>query len=887
MNIADPTPQPPDDWLLEQREWLVALRDVLEARGARSVRELLRALQDRALEHGVALEEATLNTPYRNTVPAEQQPPYPGDPQLEQRIEGWLRWNAMALVLQASDSGTGVGGHIATYASAATLMEVALNHVLRGRSDHYGGDIVNFQPHAAPGVYARAFLEGRLTAQQMANFRRELGPGGGLPSYPHPRRLPDFWPCPTASMGLSTAISIYLARFARYLENRGLKPADGGKVWCFIGDGEADEPEVLGTLSIAARERLDNLILVINCNLQRLDGPVRGNGKIIQELERVFRGNGWNVLKVIWGSEWDPLFAADRHGILQRRMEEAVDGDYQMYSVLPGEKVREHWVRGNPPLAELMKALNDEQIRSIRRGGHDPAKVYAAFERAIRVEGRPTVVLAKTIKGYGMGAGGEGRNIVHQKKSMSAAERIECARRFGVPLSQEEVERASLYLPPADSEEMRYLRARREALGGCLPVRRVSCPSLPVPGHEYFAESQAGSERPASTTMALVRLLSKLLRDPQVGRYVVPIVPDEARTFGMDGLFRQVGIYSPEGQRYRPVDADAISTYRESEQGQILQEGICEAGALASFIAAGTAYSHFGVPTIPFYIFYSMFGFQRVGDLIWAAGDNLCRGFLVGGTAGRTTLNGEGLQHQDGHSHVLAGTVPSVVSYDPAFAFEIALIVRDGLKRMYADGENIFYYLTVYNENHAQPPMPPDAGPGVLKGLYRYRAADDARLRLFGSGSIMQEVLAAQALLAECHVPAEVWSVTSYTELYRDAIDCDAHNRAHPHGPVRVPYLRQALGPAPLPIVAASDYMKILPASIAPWLPAPMTALGTDGFGLSESRPELRRHFEVDAKSIARAALDTLRREGSLAPDAFTNALAVIDAIVDDAGSAT
>jgi pyruvate dehydrogenase E1 component len=865
MNTPTGTPAGPgDDWSLQKEEWLEALRDVLREQGPAQVRELLRALQDRALEQGVQLVEATLNTPYRNTVPAEQQPPYPGDVELERRIEGWLRWNAMAMVLQASDSGTGVGGHIATYASAATLMEVALNHVLRGPGDDYGGDIVNFQPHAAPGVYARAFLEGRLTERQLRHFRRELAEGGGLPSYPHPRRLPDFWPCPTASMGLSTAISIYLARFAKYLENRGLKPANGGKVWCFIGDGEADEPEVLGTLSIAARERLDNLVLVINCNLQRLDGPVRGNGKIIQELERVFRGNGWNVLKVIWGAEWDPIFAADHQGILQRRMEEALDGDYQMYSVLPGEKVREHWVRGNPPLAELMRTLNDEQIRSIRRGGHDPAKVYAALERAVRSEGKPTVVLAKTIKGYGMGSGGEGRNIVHQKKSMSAEERLECARRFGVPLPEEEVRAAGFYRPPEDSEEMRYLRARRQALGGYLPTRQVNCPPLPPPEAVVFAEALAGSERPVSTTMALVRLLARLLRDPAVGRFVVPIVPDEARTFGMDGLFRQVGIYSAEGQRYRPVDADAISPYRESEQGQILQEGICEAGALASFIAAGTAYAHFGVPTVPFYIYYSMFGFQRVGDLIWAAGDNLCRGFLIGGTAGRTTLNGEGLQHQDGHSHVLASAVPCVVSYDPAFAGELAVIIRDGLRRMYADGEDVFYYVTVYNENYAHPPLPEGAEEGVLRGLYRLEAAPDAQVRLFGSGSILQQALMARELLAACGVQAEVWSVTSYTELHRDAIACEQYARHHPDQPARVPYLRQALGDAPLPIVAASDYLKLLPTSLAPWLPGPLVALGTDGFGLSESRPDLRRHFEVDAHSIAHAAIDALHRAGSL-----------------------
>ncbi len=864
------------EWRIEVREWLDAIEDVLAERGGAPVRELLRALENRAAARGVTLDEAVLNTPYRNTISPELQPPYPGDQELERRIEGWLRWNAMAMVLQASDSGTGVGGHIATYASAATLMEVALNHVLRAPGAARDGDIVNFQPHAAPGIYARAFLEGRLTAMQVANFRRELAAGGGLPSYPHPRRLPDFWPCPTASMGLSTAISIYLARFARYLENRGLKPRTDGKVWCFIGDGEADEPEVLGTLSIAARERLDNLVLVVNCNLQRLDGPVRGNGKIIQELERVFRGNGWNVIKVIWGSEWDPLLAADDEGLLQHRMEDAVDGDYQMYSVLPGPLVREHWVRGNPPLARLMEALNDEQIRSIRRGGHDHAKVYAALSMAARARGKPTVVLAKTIKGYGMGPGGEGRNVVHQKKSMSTEERLECARRFGVPLTREEIERAALYLPAADSEEIRYLRARREALGGFLPVRQVSCPALPEPDPSVFADALGGSERAVSTTMALVRLLARLLRDPRVGKYIVPIVPDEARTFGMDGLFRQVGIYSAEGQRYSPVDADAIAPYRESESGQILQEGICEAGALASFIAAGTAYAHFGVPTVPFYIFYSMFGFQRVGDMIWAAGDSLCRGFLLGGTAGRTTLNGEGIQHQDGHSHVLASTVPSVVSYDPAFAFELAVIVRDGLRRMYQEGENVFYYLTVYNQNHTHPAMPEGVEAGVLRGLYLLASEPDADVRLFGSGAVMQEVLQAQRLLADAKITAEVWSVTSYTELYRDAEECERHNRAHPSSPGRVPYVAQALGSAPIPIIAASDYMKLLAESIARWLPGPLVALGTDGFGLSEARPELRAHFEVDAGSIALAAAHALWQSGAIGEEAWSTAAARI-----------
>ena len=610
-----------NDWPLEKQEWLDSLWSVYRSHGDERVAELLALLQDRAMRAGLDVTASTLNTPYRNTIPAELQPPYPGDVAIEQRIENILRWNAMALVLRANDAGTGVGGHIATYASTATLLEVGFNHIFRNRTDTYGGDIVNVQPHAAPGVYARAFLEGRLNRQQLDNFRRELQPGGGLSSYPHPRRMPDLWPCPTASMGLSTAMSIYLARFAKYLENRGLKARNGGKIWCFIGDGEADEPEVLGTINIAARERLDNLVLVVNCNLQRLDGPVRGNGKIIQELERTFRGAQWNVIKLIWGSAWDPLLAADRNGVLQRRMDEAVDGDYQMYSVLSGDEVRRHWNRDDQELANLMKPLNDEEIRSISRGGHDHHKIFTAYQSALETEGCPTVILAKTIKGYGMGTAGEGRNTAHQKKTMSAAEREECARRLGIPLDADAVLAAELHEPEATSPEMAYLRERRNTLGGYQPVRVVDCPQLEPPDTTLLQQLLDGSDRAVSTTMAMVRLLSKLLRDEALGRYIVPIVPDEARTFGMDGLFRQVGIYSADGQQYRPVDADTLSPYRESEQGQILQEGICEAGAIASFLAAGTAYSHFGVPTIPFYFFYSMFGFQRVGDLIWAGGD--------------------------------------------------------------------------------------------------------------------------------------------------------------------------------------------------------------------------------------------------------------------------
>jgi pyruvate dehydrogenase E1 component len=850
------------DWADECREWIDALAAVRRVHGTARTSELLGKVLDAAIADGMPAQLA-LNTPYRNTLSVAAQPRYPGNVELEAQLESVIRWNAMAMVLQASDCGAGLGGHIATYASAATLFEVGFNHFFRNRSASYGGDIVNLQPHAAPGVYARAFLEGRLTQQQLQNFRRELAAGGGLSSYPHPRRMPDFWPCPTASMGLSTAISIYLARFRSYLRNRGLLTDVGGKVWCFIGDGEADEPEVLGTLPFAAREGLEDLIVVVNCNLQRLDGPVRGSGKIIQELERQFHGAGWRVLKVVWGSEWDALLARDENHVLQRRMDDAVDGDYQLYSTLPGGDVRAHWVRGDRELDELMKTLTDEQIRSIRRGGHDPVKVYAAYASAVRGDGRPTVVLAKTIKGFAMGTSAEGRNAAHQKKTLTGEERVACARRLGVPLDEEAIRRADFYLPPANSALLGYLHNRRGQLGGFQPTRNSACPPLPLPPNDTFQESLAGSSREISTTMALVRLLTRLMRDPQLGRLVVPIVPDEARTFGMDGLFRQFGIYASSGQRYRPVDADALTSYSERANGQILQEGICEAGAMASFIAAGTAYSHFGVPAIPFYIFYSMFGFQRVGDLIWAAADNLCRGFLIGATAGRTTLNGEGLQHQDGHSHLIANTVPSVVSYDPAFAYELAVIVRDGLRRMYVEQQDVFYYITAYNENYPHPALPEGAEDGIVRGLYRIREAPGpvaARVHLLGSGPLLRETIAAQTLLQNRGIAADVWSVTSYSELYRDAIECDRWNRAHPSLPARQPYVQRALAGAEGVFVAVTDFMKAMPAMIAAWLPGTLIALGTDGFGLSDSRAALRAHFEVDAEHIAHAAADALER---------------------------
>ncbi|REK10521.1 MAG: pyruvate dehydrogenase (acetyl-transferring), homodimeric type [Acidobacteria bacterium] len=853
------------DWELERQEWLDALESLHRRHGAARVREIVEELKAGAVRQGIELEVAALRTPYRNTIPVGEQPHYPGDAELEERIENLVRWNAMAMVLRANDRYPGLGGHIATYASASTMLEVGFCHFFRGRDDDYGGDLVNVQAHASPGVYARAFLEGRLSEEQLGAFRRELQEGGGLSSYPHPRRMPEFWQAPTASMGLSTVSSIYQARFARYLENRGLKPRNGGRVWTFIGDGEADEPEVIGTLQIAAREKLDNLVLAINCNLQRLDGPVRGNGKIIQELEGTLRGAGWNVIKVVWGSEWDALLERDRSGVLQRRMDEALDGDYQMYSVLDGKAVREHWVRGDAELAEIMKTLSDETIRTIKRGGHDRLKVYAAFDRATRARDRPTAILFKTIKGYGLGEGAEGRNTAHQKKKMSDDERLDCARRFAVPLSREQVLDAEFYRPAEDSPELEYLRRTREQLGGFLPRREVDCPSLEPPPLELFSDLLAGSgERRISSTMALVRLLTKLLRHDGVGRYVVPIVADEARTFGMDGLFRQAGIYSPEGQRYTPVDAQTVLPYRESVDGQILQEGICEAGALASFIAAGTAYANFGVPTIPFYVFYSIFGFQRVGDLIWAAADQLCRGFLIGGTAGRTTLNGEGLQHQDGHSHLVALTVPCLQSSDAAFGYELAVIVRDGIRRMYQDGEPVFYYLTAYNENLAMPAMPEGSEEGILRGLHQVRAgagADDEsspRVQLLGSGSILAQALAAAELLEQQGIAADVWSATSYARLYREA--CEAQER----GEAGSSWLERCLGGVRGPFVAVSDFQRAVPDLIGRWIPGSYTVLGTDGFGLSETREVLRRHFRISAFDVALAALDGLVVEGRL-----------------------
>ena len=859
----------------DKAEWAESLDAIVEQYGAAGAREILRSLQNHVLGLNIPLDEATLNTPYRNTISLDAQPAYPGDIALEERLEKVLRWNAIAMVLRAQDKGIGVGGHIATYASCATMLEVGFNHFFQGAgpdNDRGSADMLLPQPHAAPGIYARAFLEGRLTEQQLDHYRQELASGGGLSSYPHPRSMPDFWELPNASMGLSTPAAIYQARFAKYLENRGLKEKASGKVWCFIGDGEADEPEVLGTINIAAREKLDNLILVVNCNLQRLDGPVRGNGKIIQELERTFRGADWNVLKVIWGGGWDGLLARDHEGVLQRRMDECLDGDYQMYSVLPGDVQREHWVEGNPKLEQMMNSLTDDEVRAIKRGGQDQKKIYAAFAMASAAQDKPTVILVKTVKGDSMGA--QGKNTAHQYKNMSAQERIKIATELNIPLTEEQAANAEFYRPADDAPEMTYLRGQRATNGGWVPNRQVDCATLDVPEIAAFAEFLKGSgEREVSSTMVMVRLLSAMLRMPELGRYVVPIVPDEARTFGMDGLFKVAGIYSHEGQKYRPVDADSLLPYREASDGQILQEGICEVGAMASFMAAGSAYAVHGLPMIPFYIFYSMFGMQRVGDMVWGCGDMMCKGFLLGGTAGRTTLNGEGLQHQDGHSHVLSSTVPSLLSYDPAFGYELAIIVREGMRRMYVEREDIFYYLTLYNENYPMPDMTDVLAQGaltqdqlmqgVLDGGYCFEPAlTKPDIHLLASGSIMQQAIKAKAELQELGYGVSLWSMTSYVELQRDALAVAAANRRNPGAKTQNSKLFHMFGDVTGAVIAVTDYMASLPQGIAAWMPVGFEVLGTDGFGLSESRAALRAHFEVDADAIVRAALANLYRQG-------------------------
>ncbi|HET9852743.1 MAG TPA: pyruvate dehydrogenase (acetyl-transferring), homodimeric type [Candidatus Limnocylindrales bacterium] len=875
--------QLPDIDEQETIDWIRSLDDVVDQEGETRARFLLFKLLKRARQLQVGLPPLT-NTRYINTISPEQEPNFPGDEVLERRIRRLIRWNAVAMVLRANNRFSGIGGHLATYASAATLYEVGFNWFFKGRDNGGPGDQIFYQGHAAPGIYARAFLEGRISEEQLDHFRRETPPQKGLSSYPHPRLMPEFWEFPTVSMGLGPIDAIYQARFNRYLQNRGLVDTSGSRVWAFLGDGETDEPEALGALSVAGREGLDNLTFVVNCNLQRLDGPVRGNGKIIQELEAVFRGAGWNVIKVVWGREWDELLARDVDGVLVEKMNTTVDGEFQKFSVAGGSYIREHFFGPDPRLSRLVEHLTDDDLAKLRRGGHDYRKVFAAYKSAVEHRGAPTVILAKTVKGWTLGPGVEARNITHQAKKLSEAELKVFRDRLELPIPDEQLKDAPYYHPGPDSEEVQYLNERRRVLGGPLPKRTVHPVVLPAPKDTFDKEFAAGSQTAVSTTMAFTRMLRNLIRDPDLGPRIVPIIPDEARTFGMDPLFNEVGIYSATGQRYEPVDSELVLKYREAIDGQVLEEGITEAGSAAGFQAAGTSYSTHAFPVIPFYIFYSMFGFQRTGDQLWAAGDARTRGFLMAATAGRTTLTGEGLQHDDGHSHVLAMTNPAVRAYDPAYAYELAAIIRDGIERMYGRGEDLIYYITLYNENYAQAPKPEGVDEGILRGIYRLAEAPRVarkngskatpRVRLAGSGSILLQVLAAQALLAERGVAAEVYSAPSWPELRRDAIRADRWNRLHPAEQARVPYVSTVLGADGGPIVAATDWMKALPDLVRPWVQAPFVTLGTDGYGRSDTRENLRAYFEVDAPSIAAAALTALARAGDITAEAAAKGIA-------------
>ncbi len=918
-NSDSPSAVSPELEQIENQEWLDSLDYVLQSAGPQRVAALLERLEAHATQLGVEIPFSA-NTPYINTIPPGEQPAYPGDKELERNIRNAVRWNAMAMVVRANKKSDGIGGHISTFASSATLYEVAQNHFFKGKDHPDGGDLVYFQGHASPGMYSRAFLEGRLSEAELANFRQELrGDVRGLSSYPHPWLMPDFWEFPTVSMGLGPIGSIYQARFNRYLTDRGLKDCSKQRVWCFIGDGETDEPETTGAISLAAREKLDNLLFVINCNLQRLDGPVRGNGKIVQELETLFRGAGWNVIKVLWGSEWDVLLDQD-NGDLVAQMGRIVDGQYQKYTVSSGEYVREHFFGATEHTREMAKQLTDEQIRTIRRGGHDPEKVFTAYLKATQTKGQPTVILAKTVKGYGMGDVGEGKNSTHGQKTLPMDSIRQFRDRFHIPISDADIEKVPFYKPAPDSPEMKYLLKRCEELGGPVPERRNQAPQLPIPADSIFQQFYGGtdpkSDKQPSTTQVMVGLMQNLLRDGEIGKYVVPIVPDEARTFGMEGLIGRFGIYSSIGQLYEPVDRQNVMYYKESTTGQILEEGINEAGSMASFIAAGTAYATHSLPMIPLYIYYSMFGQQRVGDQFWLAGDIRCKGFLLGGTAGRTTLNGEGLQHQDGHSQLMAYAVPNLLSYDPAYAYELAVIVKDGIKRMFHDGESVFYYITLMNEQYVMPPMPQRAETreGILRGMYLFRSAEEAttsapttgenpdamtggmgegsggdgvssdspnkkvvakkvakpaaptqlRAQLFGSGTILNEVVKAQGSLLNYGVAADVWSITSYQQLYRDAAETERINLLHPGAEAKVPFITAQLQGRGDVVVASSDYIKALPESISQYVPYPMACLGTDGFGRSEGRKALRDFFEVDAKFVTLAALTELAKIGKL-----------------------
>jgi pyruvate dehydrogenase E1 component len=879
-----PSPANADTDPEETREWLDSLEYVLEASGGERATYLFGRLRDRLAKWGARLP-TPVNTPYVNTIPASQEPPYPGNLDIERRIRSLIRWNAMAMVVKANKQRPGIGGHISTYASAATLYEVAFHHFLHGKDAPHGADQVYFQGHAAPGNYARSFVEGRLPEEALHRFRAEAPPGRGLSSYPHPWLMPDYWEFPTVSMGLGPIMSIYQARFNRYLQDRGLKDTSRQHVWAFVGDGETDEPESLGALTLASREQLDNLIWVVNCNLQRLDGPVRGNGKIIQELEAIFRGAGWNVIKVIWGGDWDPLLAQDDEGLLVKRMGEVVDGWYQKYTVEGGAFARRHFFGADPRLLKMVEAYSDEQIHKMLRGGHDPRKVYAAYKAAVEHKGQPTVILAKTIKGYGLGEAGEGRNITHQQKKMNEQELREFRTRFGVPVADDQLTSTPFYRPPAGSPEATYLAERIKAMGGHIPDRRVKVESLETPGLEQFKEFLEGSgDRAVSTTMGFARMLGRLLGLKEFGKHLVPIIPDEARTFGLEALFRQYGIYSHVGQLYEPADKNSLLYYCEAKDGQILEEGITEAGSMCSYIAAGTAYATHAVNTIPLFIFYSMFGFQRVGDLMWAATDMRTRGFLLGATAGRTTLEGEGLQHQDGHSHLLASASPTIAAYDPAFMYELAVILQDGLRRMYGNQEERSYYLTLYNESYQMPAIPAGATEGILEGMYRLRPAPEGakhRAQLLASGPLVNEALRAQPLLVKYGVAADVWSVTSYKTLRMRTLEAERWNMLHPDEPPQVSYLQKVVEELHGPSVAVSDYVRLVCQQISPWIPGGLISLGTDGFGRSDTRKSLRRFFEIDAEHLTVATLYALYRQGTVGAKTVKQAIQELEIPAD------
>lgn len=861
---------------IETKEWLDALKSVVRHAGKDRAAELLKTLSESAVNQGIE-QPSSIRTPYRNTIPVDKEVDYPGDLKMERKIRSIIRWNAMAMVMKANDNDEGLGGHIASFASSATLYDVAFNNFFRGNDGEVPGDLVYFQGHVSPGMYARSFVEGRLNETHLDSFRREVD-GGGLSSYPHPWLMPDYWQFPTVSMGLGPIKAIYQARFNRYMEARGLTPVSDRKVWAFLGDGECDEPESLGAISLAAREKLDNLIFVINCNLQRLDGPVRGNSKIVQELEGVFRGAGWNVVKVLWGAGWDRLLEKDKTGLLQKRMDEVVDGEMQNYKANGGAYTREHFFGKYPELLELVSDMSDQDILYLARGGHDVKKVYNAYHNAVNTKGQPTVVLAQTVKGYGMGSSGEAINKTHSAKSLAVEDLKKFRDRFELPIKDEELEALPYYRPAEDSPEMQYMRSRRNTLNGYLPSRKADFDPVVAPALEAFAaQLKSTGEREISTTMSFVRILSSLVKDKQIGKQIVPIVPDEARTFGMEGMFKTVGIYSSEGQKYTPHDAGQMMSYHESATGQILEEGINEAGSMASWIAAATAYSNYRVPMIPFYIYYSMFGFQRIGDLAWAAGDSQARGFLMGATAGRTTLNGEGLQHQDGHSHVMANTIPNCRTYDPTYAYELAVIIQDGIKRMYQDKENMFYYISLMNENYQHPEMPAGSEEGIIKGLYLLEQGTGKaknRVQLMGAGTILREVrFAAEILRKDFDVEADVWSVTSVNELTRDGQRATRWNMLNPTSPARKPYITQQLEGRDGPFIISTDNLKTYSEQLRAYVPGTYTVLGTEGFGRSDTRSQLRHFFEVNRYFVVVAALKSLADQGKIKPDVVAKAI--------------